>query len=142
MNGSFNKIPYSDTPPPRQEAKMELTANNNKLTGKPIATMTSSSFKISCTLTNNANIEMDIRGTTPQQYSLGSSYYSNAVIKLNGTFYYTDYSSYDAGTVTITEVNTRNRTISGTFSFYASDNSYYNRATRYISNGKFENVPY
>lgn len=142
MSGSFNQISYSDTPPPKPKSSMELTLDNVKLTGTPTATLTSYSILINCSFSNGAKVTLNLNDAKIGSYPLGYSSYSEASLTLDGVEYSTDYYYYsNAGTVSITDINIRNRTISGIFSFSASNSTSYYSTTKTIE-GKFDNVPY
>lgn len=142
VSGSFNKIPYTDTPLPKQAGKMELSLGSIPLTGTPVAVRKNTEISISASLSNGGQLLIELDENRTGTFQLGSSYYyRQAVYTINGTRYSTsNYSYSNAGSVTITELNAMDQTISGTFSFNASI-SYYS-GTVYVTNGTFSNVPY
>jgi hypothetical protein len=133
------------TPPSNEPAAGAMSASIDGNSWKSdIASGTIQNGYINITGKNNAGetITLTLNGTTKATYTLNNGTMHVGVYqKTNGSLgYTTNASGTTGGTVTVTEIDEANKTISGTFSFSAEEPSSGNKVS--VTAGKFNKVKY
>lgn len=161
LNGDVDPSLFDTTPVVVDTGKLQADVNgvrwvaNNTVVAQFIAPDTNGTpglFLLSATSNNGRELNIGLIDSGVHVYSLftndtsfisNGAEYSDSTSPAKGSFYSSDSitpNRVKVGTVTITQIDTVNKTVSGTFSFKVyrqSDNS-----SRSLTNGTFTKVPY